>query len=177
MAKAIVDVDGILWPYHLVLVKILAERHGVPEQIPSKWDWYKDFGVTDEQALDAFDEMHKRQIWAKPMDGAKELLRTCMDKYGQVIVASHRKPKFASRMAAWLIRNELTDFSALYAGHDKFMFFAEGDLVIDDAPRNIAKALKIGAVSITLAWPWNEGTKAVRFQSLQEMSKWIREEK
>lgn len=158
MAKAIVDVDGILWDFHTPLM----QRLGLKE-LPQRWDFYKALGISGEDFYAAVRLVHEEQyIRGQPFAFASALLDVCRRRYAEVIVASHRDPGDGARLAIWMVSYGLSPFSGVYCGYDKSFLFQPGDLVIDDSPGTIRKAGLAGAIAMTIAYPWNEGSGAIR---------------
>lgn len=172
---AIVDVDDTLWDFDEPLLKILHERHGLPVELHRKWDWYLDYGITERQFRRAIEYAHDAMALYPAYDGAKTLFAWLNKSGYEVIVASHKPEQLGQGLARWLERRELLPYSGLYTGSDKLFLIQPGALVIDDKPSTIDYAADLGATAVTLAFPWNEGTKAAyRAKNMRLLVKWLR---
>ena len=168
--RCILDVDNTLWNLHAPLRKMLRAFYpAVPDIIPTEWNWYQKYGITDKAFYTAVDSIHKQQIDYPPLPGAKELFTTLNAYKYEIIIASHRRNGAAPALARWLEKHELEPYSCIYTGPDKLPFIRAGDLVIDDAPDTIWFANAVGASLTYLAWPWNEGCPGYRQRSLFEV--------
>ena len=173
--RAVVDVDGTLWDLHKPLRKMLRAFYpAVPDTIPTEWNWYGAYGITDEAFYAAVDSIHKQQIDYPPLPGARELFITLNAHKYEIIVASHRRNGAAPALARWLEKNELEPYSGIYTGPDKLFLIRKNDLVVDDAPTTISYSWNIGAEVHYLDWPWNRGMVGKSHENLCEMAEGIK---
>ena len=175
MKRCILDVDGTLFDFHRPLHKRLHELYDFPETEATRWNWYKDAGITDKQFYKAVDDIHAQQMLYNPYNGAYALFRA-LDTLGfEIFVASHRRSQTAQILAEWLARSWLQPYSALYVGPSKKQFFRTGDLLIDDAPHTIQLGCDMGMDVVYLAWPWNRDLPGERLPELWNIVEYIRE--
>ena len=168
--RAIVDCDNTLWNLHTPLRKMLRAFYpAVPDNIPTEWNWYGAYGITDEAFYAAVDAIHKQQMDYPPLPGAKELFLVLNAHKYEIIVASHRRNGAAPALARWLEKNDLEPYSGIYTGPDKLPLIRGGDLVIDDAPDTIRYAHDLGCYVTYLSWAWNEGCPGHGRRSLFEV--------
>lgn len=177
---AIVDVDDTLWNFSEPLLKILHERHGLPEKLNRDWNWYLEYGITERQFKRAIEYAHEAQALYEPFPGALELF-AYLDKSGrEVVVASHRPRQKAPGLVRWLERRRLEPYSGVYCGASKEFLIEAGPttLVVDDKPATINYAAGLGAIVITIAYPWNAGTLATyRAKNMRDLVRWLRANK
>ena len=174
MRHCILDCDNILWPLASYMQPIFVAKFGVPAELSSEWNWYKEW-MSEADFYGVVDEAHSRQLEHQPFDGAAELFEALDESGYQIIVASHRNHRAAADLAAWITFNLSDKWSGVYTGPDKHWLIQKGDLVIDDAPHTIAYANSVGAEPWTLIWPWNESSAARKFKNLHDMAAAVRQ--
>jgi len=75
----------------------------------------------------------------------------------------------------WLARHRLP-YDELHISHDKTVLFPDADIVVDDLPRTLEKAVESGALGAGLLFPWNRayvGNNFKLFQNLNEVLDYI----
>lgn len=170
--RIIVDVDAVLWDFHSVLMRKLNEEYDVPFMLPTRWDWYEEF-VSKKDFYKTVDEVHAVQIDYRPFPFAPILLRNLSKYNKEVFIASHRKLGSAPALAKWLNEYDMNYYSGLYTGDNKLTLVKSGDIIIDDAPHTADLAVRKGAMALVPAWPWNTETIAARFNTLEDIDRWI----
>lgn len=150
---------------------------------PDSWNYHREF-MNDDEFYTLVRAAHASQTMYPPFDGAYSVLDALNREDYEVIVASHREPQTAGRLAEWLRRYGLEPYSGLYTGRDKHFLIGAGDLVIDDAPQTIEKACSMGARVLTLTYKYNRhklhdcGNRnkyaPQGFHTLAQMAVWLR---
>lgn len=172
---AIVDVDSTLWDFDEPLLKILHERHGLPVELHRAWDWYLDYGITERQFQAAIRYAHEAMALYDPFPGAQELFAYLDSEHYEVMIATHKPSQGGQELARWLERRNLEPYSGLYTGSDKLFLIEPKALVIDDKPTTINYAAGVGAIPVTLKYPWNDGSLAAyRAKNLLNLINWLK---
>lgn len=175
---AIIDIDNTLWPFsdafYLELKKVNAD-FPTPDRWtgPGLWDGY----CTKEDFSAAIAAIHRRQDsdLHLPYPEAQGFLTSLREKGFRVIIASHRSPATREPTERWLGRHELS-YDDLHLSLDKTVLFPEADVVVDDAPSLLQKAVACGALGTGLRFPWNrayEGNGFALFDNLDDVLGYI----
>jgi hypothetical protein len=140
-----------------VLSDAARRRFGIELPYEEQLDW----GITrlkPEQLELCIQETHCRAtiIAAEPYPGAVETVKTWKDQGHFVHITSHRDGAAHDATAAWLDRIGLPH-DDLHCSFDKVSRCVELDIdvLIDDSPINIARALEAGITAATIRHPWN----------------------
>jgi beta-phosphoglucomutase-like phosphatase (HAD superfamily) len=121
------------------------------------WLWYKEY-LTDTQWREIITFVHDRLGVYKPFPNAVEVLQSVQDDF-EIIVTSQRDPHYKRMVDFWLATWHIPANSTVIRTENKAELFKPGDIVIDDAPHNIADALKRGARVVSLRYPYNAETE------------------
>ncbi|WP_372789482.1 hypothetical protein [Paraconexibacter sp.] len=152
-----IDIDSTLHHYWDVLSAAARRRFGIELPYDEQLDW----GVTrlrPEQLQCCIDETHTEEVIlaAVPYDGAVEVVNAWHGAGHFVHITSHRSTASHDATERWLRQIGLS-FDELYCSYDKISRCAEIgiDILIDDSPTNILRALEHGITPATLLHPWN----------------------
>jgi len=152
-----IDVDSTLHHYWDVLSDAASRRFGIELPYEEQFDW----GITrlkPRQLELCIDETHADEVIlaGRPYPGAVEAVRRWKEAGHFIHVTSHRAIRAQEATEAWLRKIDLP-FDELYCSFDKVSRCREIeiDVLIDDSPVNIAKAIEHGIVAATIAHPWN----------------------
>ena len=152
-----IDVDSTLHHYWDVLSDAARRRFGIELPYEEQFDW----GITrlkPRQLELCIDETHADEVIlaGRPYPGAVEAVRRWKEAGHFIHVTSHRAIRAQEATEAWLRKIDLP-FDELYCSFDKVSRCREIDIdvLIDDSPVNIAKAIEHGIVAATIAHPWN----------------------
>ncbi len=152
-----IDIDSTLHHYWDVLSAAAQRRFGVDLPYEEQFDW----GITrlkPKQLELCIAETHSDAVIraGRPYPGAVEAVRRWHDAGHFIHVTSHRPHTCAPATEDWLRAIELP-FDELYCSYDKVARCREIaiDVLIDDSPMNIERALEAGIVAATLRHPWN----------------------
>jgi uncharacterized HAD superfamily protein len=152
-----IDIDSTLHHYWDLLEGIAQRRFGVRIPYAEQVVWEID-RLRPEQLRAAVDETHSdEQILAgEPYPGAVEAVRGWHEQGHFIHITSHRAVEAYDATAQWLDRIGLP-FDELYCSYDKVSRCREIgiDLLIDDSPDNLRRALDAGIVGATILHPWN----------------------
>jgi hypothetical protein len=152
-----IDIDSTLHHYWDVLSDAARRRFGIDLPYEEQFTW----GITrlrDEQLVLCIKETHSDEVIlaSEPYPGAVEAVRQWHEQGHFIHVTSHRSTTAHDPTARWLDKIGLP-YDELYCSYDKVSRCAEIgiDVLIDDSPVNIARALERGIVPATIVHPWN----------------------
>jgi beta-phosphoglucomutase-like phosphatase (HAD superfamily) len=161
-ARFVIDMDNTLYPSQFA--QMCYKMYGKPDN-PGiellKWDWHKDYGLTDKQFYAAVDKVHATQRDYKPFPGAIEALEEWHSQGYHITIATHRQT-YARNFRAlvdWLSDYKVP-YDALYMGPGgKEALFGGDTIVIDDMPKTITAAVQAYCpLVVTLAHPYVKAT-------------------
>lgn len=154
---AIIDIDNTLWQFcdafYLELVKINRDFPTVDRwSSPGFWEGY----CTEQEFMSSIDRIHYNQDSEqyRPYPEAGNFLSTLREKGFYTILASHRLNGTRQPTESWLKRHGLP-YDELHLSFDKTLLFNSADVVVDDIPEMLKKALECGALGTGLLFPWN----------------------
>ena len=152
-----IDIDSTLHHYWDLLSGAAERRFGVELPYEEQFDW----GITrlkPRQLQVCIEETHSDEVIAagEPYDGAVEAVTRWHEAGHFIHITSHRAERCHSATTAWLERIGLP-FDELYCSYDKVTRCREIgiDLLIDDSPVNLQRALDAGIRPATIVHPWN----------------------
>lgn len=152
-----IDIDSTLHDYWDVLSAAARRRFGIELPYEEQFDW----GVTrlkPKQLEVCIAETHSDAVIlaGRPYPGAVEAVRRWHEQGHFIHITTHRQGDCHEATAAWLEKIGLP-FDELYCSFDKVARCCEIDIdvLIDDSPANIERALESGIVVATLRHPWN----------------------
>src|SRR5512135_1830050 len=156
--KAIVDIDNTLWHFcdalHEELKKI---NSSFPA--PDGWtDWDLWQGYCSEyEFLEAVNTIHFNQDnrGYLPYPEAKDFLSSLRENNYHITIASHRSPDYTEQTERWLKKHGLVYDKLHLSFHKTRLFDVTTDVVVDDAPMVLEKAVEKGVMATGLSFPWN----------------------
>jgi uncharacterized protein len=152
-----IDIDSTLHDYWPQLARAAKHRFGIDLPYEHQLTW-EIAPLRREQVNVLVEETHKdvNVLAAEPYPGAVETIRRWKQEGHYVIVASHRHERSRAATEQWLERIGLP-YDELYCAFDKVGHCIEVhiDVLIDDSPETLAKALQAGIAAATLLHPWN----------------------
>jgi uncharacterized protein len=153
-----IDIDSTLHHYWDVLSEAARRRFGVELPYEEQFDW----GITrlkPGQLQCCIDETHADAaiLAGRPYPGAVEAVNAWAAAGHFIHITSHRATSTHAATTRWLDAIGLR-YDELYCSYDKVTRCeALGiDLLIDDSPVNIERALGVGIAAATIRHPWNE---------------------
>ena len=153
-----IDIDSTLHPYWDQLAEIAQRRFGVALPYDRQFTWEID-QLDREQLKAIVDETHSPEhvLRAEPYPGAVETIRRWHDEGHFIHITSHRAIDAHAHTAEWLDAIGLPH-DELYCSDDKITRCVELeiDVLIDDSPENLRKAVEAGITAATLEHPWNK---------------------
>jgi hypothetical protein len=152
-----IDIDSTLHHYWDLLEAVAKKRFGVEMPYAGQTVWDIDV-LRPEQLRAAVLETHRDEhvLAAVPYPGAVEAVRAWHDAGHRIVVSSHRHDDAADATRRWLEAIGLP-FDELHCSGDKVGHAVEAgiELLIDDSPPNLLRALDAGMRVATLLHPWN----------------------
>jgi uncharacterized HAD superfamily protein len=158
MARIALDIDSTLHPYWDLLQRVVRERYGIELPYEEQRDW----GITQlerDAVIHCVEETHSDENIAAgvPYPDAVETVRGWHEQGHWIHITSHRRTSTYAATQSWLDAIGLP-YHDLHCSFDKVSRCVELeiDVLVDDSPVNIAKALQAGIVAATIVHPWNE---------------------
>ena len=152
-----IDIDSTLHHYWDLLEEIAQRRFGVTIPYQDQVVWEID-RLRPEQLRAAVRETHSEQqiLAGEPYPGAVEVVRGWHEAGHFIHITSHRAVEAQEATAQWLDQIGLPH-DELYCSYDKISRCEEIgiDLLIDDSPENLRRALDAGIAAATILHPWN----------------------
>jgi uncharacterized HAD superfamily protein len=152
-----IDIDSTLHHYWDQLAAAARRRFGVELPYDDQVTWTIT-RLRPEQVRACVRETHgeKMVLAAEPYPDAVETVRGWHEAGHFIHITSHRAVSAEGATATWLQRIGLP-YDELYCSFDKISHCAEIgiDLLVDDSPRNLERAIEAGMRTATLLHPWN----------------------
>lgn len=156
--KAIVDIDNTLWHFCDFLYERLKK---INEIMPSPdywidWDFWEDY-CSKEEFIRAIQDIQLNQDDERhlPYPEAQDFLATLREHNFHIVIASHRTPASREQTHGWLVQHGLA-FDEVHLSYDKTVLFDQScDIVVDDSPHVLEKAVEKGIMAAGLRFPWN----------------------
>jgi uncharacterized protein len=152
-----IDIDSTLHHYWDQLERAAKRRFGVSLPYEEQVTW----GITllrPEQVRACIEETHRDEqvLAAEPYPGAVEVIRGWHEAGHFIHITSHRADTAREATARWLERIGLP-YDELYCSFDKVARCEQIgiDVLIDDSPKNLARAVDAGITGATIVHPWN----------------------
>ena len=153
-----IDIDSTLHHYWPLLSAAAKRRFGIALPYDRQFTWAIS-SLREEQLRVCVEDTHSDAaiLAAEPYPHAVEIVNRWHDAGHFIHVTSHRAGQCAPATKTWLDRIGL-QYDELYCSYDKVgRCRAIGiDVLIDDSPVNIVRALEAGIRPATLTHPWNE---------------------
>jgi beta-phosphoglucomutase-like phosphatase (HAD superfamily) len=169
---AIVDIDNTLWQFsdafYLELMKINANF-----PTPDRWCTYDIWEgyCSIEEFIAAINAIHHNQNSDRyqPYPESRDFLSSLREHGFHIIIASHRTPETRQPTEQWLARHGLS-YDELHLSLDKTVLFPKADVVVDDSPLTLEKAIENGALGAGLLFPWNRAYASNGFRLFQNLN-------
>jgi FMN phosphatase YigB (HAD superfamily) len=154
---AIIDIDNTLWQFSDAFYEELRKiDRNVPT--PEHWTTYDTLGAhcSAEEFFTAIHAIHCHQDSDRyqPYPESEVFLSSLREHDFHVIIASHRTPATRPPTERWLARHGLV-YDELHLSLDKTVLFPGADIVVDDSPLTLEKAIECSIRAAGLSFPWN----------------------
>lgn len=155
---AIIDIDNTLWQFCDVF---FLELRKINKDFPTTehwthWDIWDGYCSKDE-FYSAVNAIHFRQDSDdfEPYPEAQGFLKTLRQNGYSITIASHRSPEFMTQTERWLRKHGLVYDDIHLSFHKTQLINTKTNVVVDDAPQVLEKAVEHGALATGLLFPWN----------------------
>lgn len=152
-----VDIDSTLHNYWDQLAAVAKRRFGVELSYAAQTVWDID-RLRPEQLHACVLETHTEPyiLAAEPYEGAVEAITRWHDAGHFIHITSHRTAGAREATERWLDRIGMP-YDELYCSYDKVARCLEIgiDVLIDDSPVNLLRAVDAGLTTATIRHPWN----------------------
>ena len=156
--RAIVDIDNTLWHFCDAFYEQLRK---INKSFPTPdswthWDIWQGH-CSENDFYDAVNAIHSNQHSDSylPYPEAKDFLITLKEHDYHITIASHRSPDYRQQTGQWLKTHGLV-YDELHLSFNKTQLFDESvDVVVDDSPHVLEKAVEKGVIATGLLFPWN----------------------
>jgi FMN phosphatase YigB (HAD superfamily) len=148
------DCDGVLADF----TRAANTAHGFPHAVPpTKWDWYKDWGLSD----DAFwapinelgDSFYPDHVNVYPWTHC--LIGEIVDTEAQLCVATANADNHGCNGKREWIKRVCPEAEDIIFIHQKWRLATPNAMLIDDNPGNVEAFREHGGVGILWPQPWN----------------------
>lgn len=156
--NAIIDIDNTLWHFCDALyeeLKKVNKDFPTPEKW-NHWDMWEAY-CSKRDFYGAVNTIHNNQDSDKyqPYLEAKGFLSALKENGYHITIASHRSPDYRKQTERWLEQHGLV-YDALHLSYHKTKLFDMfTNVVVDDHPGVLEKAVENGAMATGLLFPWN----------------------
>ena len=156
---AVIDIDNTLWQFCDAFYE---ELRKINSTFPTPDEWTA-FDIWEGYCSEAdfFSAIHRIHLQQdstayQPYPEARDFLSTLKGKGYYLIIASHRSPDTRNQTERWLARHGLV-YDELHLSFLKTSLFDETtNVVVDDAPVVLEKAVEKGVLATGLLFPWNK---------------------
>lgn len=155
---AIVDIDNTLWQFCDAFYEELSK---INKSFPApdnwtNWDIWEGY-CSKQDFYKAVNAIHSKQDSDNylPYPEAKGFLSSLRENGYHITIASHRSPDYREQTENWLKKHGLVYDDIHLSFHKTEIFNSSTDVVVDDAPQVLEKAVESGAKATGLLFPWN----------------------
>jgi hypothetical protein len=156
--RAIVDIDNTLWHFCDALYEQLRK---INKSFPTPdswihWDLWEGYCTMDD-FYNAVNAIHFNQDSNShlPYPESKDFLINLKESNYHITIASHRSPDYRKQTEKWLKKHGLVYDELHLSFHKTQLFDKSADVVVDDAPQVLEKAVEKGLMATGLMFPWN----------------------
>jgi len=164
---AIIDIDNTLWQFcdaFYVELRKINKDYPTPEDwtLFDIWEGY----CSEQEFYGAVNAIHMKQDSDnfQPYPEAKGFLSILKQNDFHITIASHRSPEYMAQTERWLKKHGLVYDDIHLSYHKTKLFNAETNVVVDDAPQVLEKAVENGALATGLLFPWNRAYRDKGFR-------------
>ena len=152
-----IDIDSTLHNYWDQLAAVARRRFGIELPYETQYTWAID-RLQPDQLKACVEETHSAEhvLAARPYPGAVETIANWHREGHFIQITSHRSVEAYAHTEQWL-REIGLPFDELYCSYDKIARCVDLDIdvLIDDSPVNLRRAVAAGMTAATLEHPWN----------------------
>jgi uncharacterized protein len=157
--RAIIDIDNTLWHFCDAFYEELRKinkNFPTPENW-THWDLWEGY-CSEEAFYAAVNAVHLNQDSEAflPYPEAKDFLINLKEHSYRITIASHRSPDYRKQTEKWLEKHGLFYDELHLSFHKTQLFDQPTDVVVDDSPIVLEKAVEKGLRATGLLFPWNQ---------------------
>ena len=156
-----IDIDSTLHDHWPLVAAAAKRRFGVELPYEQQFPWAS-HRLSEEQLRVCIEDTHSDEAiaGARPYPHAVERVNDWYDAGHRIHIASQRAGRSLTATRRWLHDIGLRHHE-LYCGDDKVAYCRRLgiDLLIDDSPNHLLRALDAGILAATLRHPWNEAVR------------------
>jgi hypothetical protein len=173
----IVDIDNTLWQFcdafYVELAK-LNKDFPTPD-FWTNWDIWQGYCSKDD-FYRAVNIVHSNQDSDQyvPYPEAKSFLASLKANDYHITIASHRSPDHIEPTERWLDKHGLVYDELHLSFHKTSLFNMFTNVVVDDAPQVLEKAVESGARATGLLFPWNRACTDNGFRLYSSLNEILR---
>ena len=173
-----IDLDGVLYDFAGVFHEFVQNRSGITLPKPAKWDFYKDWGMTDKDfdvlLVEAIDNMRIFNSVA-PMANSIEGWNLLKAHDIKIHVLTHRGHLAYGQTVQWLSKYGLIPDSLHFGDNKTILSTIAKDecAAIDDYPLYYDRYEKANILSFLRTQPWNGEKYARRVDDLLDFAEKI----
>ena len=163
----IIDIDNTLWQF---CDAFYAELRKINDNFPrpenwSNWDIWEGY-CTEQEFYKAVNIIHLNQDNSdfQPYREAKGFLAALKQNDCHITIASHRSPEYMIPTENWLKKHGLLYDDIHLSYHKTTLFNNDTDVVVDDSPYVLERAVESGALATGLLFPWNRAYRDNEFR-------------
>lgn len=152
----ILDLDGVLADFSSAALRAVGLPSGT---VPTHWNWYHDFGITDEQFWKRIHDLGAEFYgeYVKPYPWAGDLIQAVGDADDFVVMtAPSNHPEGYAGKKIWVDKYLDLDPKQLIVGSRKELLAGPDRLLIDDGPHNLDAFKAAGGLVLMFPQPWND---------------------
>jgi hypothetical protein len=159
LKRAIVDIDNTLWHFCDAFygqLRKLNKNFPTPDRW-THWDLWEGY-CSEDDFYGAVNVIHSHQDSDDylPYPEAKDFLINLKENDYHITIASHRSPDHRKQTEKWLKTHGLV-YDELHLSFHKTSLFDESiDVVVDDSPLVLEKAVEKRVLATGLLFPWNQ---------------------
>jgi hypothetical protein len=170
---AIIDIDNTLWQFCDAFyeeLKKVNKNFPTPDQW-THWDLWERYCSKDD-FWGAINTIHFNQDSDKyfPYPEAKAFLSILKEKGYHITIASDRSPDYRKQTERWLEKHGLLYDDLLLTFHKAKLFDMFTNVVVDDSPQVLKRAVESGAMATGLVFPWNRAYADSRFRLFNNLN-------
>jgi hypothetical protein len=177
--RAIVDIDNTLWHFCDAFYE---ELRKINKAFPTPdnwtgWDIWQGY-CSETDFYEAVNAIHVNQHSESylPYPEARAFLAALRENDYHITIASHRSPDYRRQTEQWLRTHGLV-YDELHLSFQKTQLFNEStDIVVDDSPDVLKKAVEKGLRATGLLFPWNRefaDSGFALFNSLNDILRYV----
>jgi hypothetical protein len=156
--RAIVDIDNTLWHFcdaFYEQLKKINSSFPTPDSW-THWDLWEGY-CSEDDFYSAVNIIHSNQHSDDylPYPEAGNFLTSLQESGYHITIASHRSPDYRKQTEKWLDKHGLVHDELHLSFQKTQLFDSFTDVVVDDSPHVLEKAVDKGVMAVGLRFPWN----------------------